>query len=78
MQHPEIYNPASISHLLERTSYDRIMVRRSKNFFPFNFLVEQAGNSVGLNLDRIPLPGFTLGLRLGNILTIARKGCDNS
>lgn len=74
MQHPEIYNPESISHLLEATGYDRIKVTRSKNFFPFKFLVKQAGNSVGMNLNRVPLPGFALGLRLGNILTIARKG----
>lgn len=72
LQHPELYNPASITTLLERAGFAGVDVRRSVNHFPVRFLAQQAGQAAGLKLDRLPLPNLTLGLKLGNILTIAR------
>ena len=71
LQHPELYNPATIAALLGRAGYARARVTRSRNYFPVAFLARQAAWTIGLKLDRMPLPAFSLGLRLGNMLTLA-------
>lgn len=71
LQHPELYNPATITALLGRAGYAGARVTRSRNYFPVAFLARQAAWTVGLKLDRVPLPAFSLGLRLGNMLTLA-------
>lgn len=73
MQHPELYNPRSIAKLLRSTGYDRVDVRRAKNYFPIAFMARQAAGVAGLKLDRVPLPNTVIGLRLGNMLTLARN-----
>ena len=49
------------------------MVGRSTNNFPLDFMLRQAGHAFGLALHKLPLPKRVLGLKLGNILTIARR-----
>lgn len=71
LQHPEIYNPDSISRLLRGAGFQSVDVRRSKNYFPIGFMMRQAAHAVGIKLDRIPLPATVVGLRLGNIMTFA-------
>lgn len=71
MQHPELYNPRSIARLLGSAGYGRVLVCRAKSYFPVSFLARQAAGIVGLKLDKLPLPETVIGLRLGNILTIA-------
>lgn len=71
LQHPELYNPATITALLGRAGYARARVTRSRNYFPLPFLARQALWTVGLKPARVPLPGVSLGLRLGNMLTLA-------
>ncbi len=73
LQHPEIYSPASITQLVARAGYDGITVRPSRNYFPIDFLVRQAAWTVGVKLDAVPLPKSPVGLRLGNMLTVARR-----
>ena len=72
MQHPELYNPRSITKLLQATGFDRVEVRAAKNYFPISFMARQAAGLAGLSLARIPLPNTVVGLRLGNMLTLAR------
>jgi len=72
LQHPELYNPATITALLGRAGYAGAQVERSRNYFPLPFLVRQALWTVGLKPNRLPLPDVSLGLRLGNMLTLAR------
>ena len=71
LQHPEIYNPGSITKLLVTAGFSNPVVARSTNHFPVDFMVRQAAYSVGVKLDRVPLPKVSLGLKLGNILTMA-------
>lgn len=71
LQHPELYNPATMWNLLTRAGYGAVVVERSRNHFPIDFLARQAAWTVGVKLDRVPLPSVSLGLRLGNILTLA-------
>jgi SAM-dependent methyltransferase len=72
LQHPELYNPESISRLLQTAGFTSAEVRRSKNYFPLSFMLRQAAHAAGVKLDAVPLPGTVLGLRLGNMMTIAR------
>lgn len=72
LQHPEVYNPASIRALMQRAGFGQVFVQRSKNYFPLDFLAQQGLRVVGLKLDRVPLPRISVGLRLGNIMTTAR------
>ena len=71
LQHPELYNPRSITKLLNSAGYGTVEVHGSKNYFPLSFMVRQAGYTAGIKLERVPLPKTVLGLRLGNIMTIA-------
>jgi SAM-dependent methyltransferase len=71
LQHPELYNPQSITRLLKSAGYGNVEVQGSKNYFPLSFMVRQAAYTAGIKLERVPLPKTVLGLRLGNILTIA-------
>lgn len=73
LQHPEIYNPSSIKELVRRADYASVEVERSKNYFPVSFMVRQAAYTVGLKLDKLPLPRKAVGLRLGNMITLARR-----
>jgi hypothetical protein len=57
--------------LLGRAGYAGMQVTRSRNYFPLPFLVRQAAWTVGVKLDRVALPEIPLGLRLGNMLTLA-------
>ena len=73
LQHPELYNPDTITSLLQRVGLKSVTVRRSKNYFPLAFMIRQATSIVGLKLDRLPLPKTVVGLRLGNMMTIAGR-----
>lgn len=72
LQHPELYNPATMRALLARAGYANVAVERSRNHFPIDFLARQAAWTVGVRLNRMPLPAVSIGLRLGNMLTLAR------
>ncbi|WP_447725250.1 class I SAM-dependent methyltransferase [Sphingomonas koreensis] len=71
LQHPELYNPATMKALLGRAGFADVGVERSRNVFPLDFLVRQAAWAVGARIKRVPLPPFPIGLKLGNILTLA-------
>lgn len=72
LQHPELYNPRTMRRLLRRAGFHDIAVERSLNYFPIDFLARAAAWTIGVRLRRIPLPRKTIGLRLGNMLTLAR------
>lgn len=73
LQHPELYNPDSISALLSRAGFAHVEVGRSANFFPIAFMLRQAGWAAGVDLSRLPLPKLPVGLKLGNMITFASK-----
>ena len=73
LQHPQLFKPRSITALLTNAGYRTLSVTRSKNYFPIGFMVRQAAYSVGLDLTKLPLPRAAIGLKLGNIITIAEK-----
>ncbi|MBT8635769.1 class I SAM-dependent methyltransferase [Polynucleobacter paneuropaeus] len=72
LQHPQIYNPASIKKLLEKSGYRVESIRRSTNYFQFSFLLKHLLWAFGIKVKSVPsFFNFTIGLKLGNIITIA-------
>ncbi len=72
LQHPQIYNPKTITKLLDSAGYEVISISRSKNYFEFGFLLKHLLWVIGIRLQKTPkLVNFTIGLKLGNIITIA-------
>ena len=73
LQHPQVYNPQSMSVLMKRSGFERVEVRRSKNYFPLDFMVKQAAWSAKVDISKMNLPKTRIGLRLGNIMTLSRR-----
>lgn len=72
LQHPQIYNPQSIAKLLEASGFYVESIKRSKNYFEFSFLLKHLFWAFGIKINSIPkIFNFTIGIRLGNIITIA-------
>ena len=72
LQHPQIYNPQSIANLLEKSGYKVESIKRSTNYFQFSFLLKHLLWAFGIKVHSVPsLFNFTIGLKLGNIVTVA-------
>ncbi len=71
LQHPELYNPDTITRLLKTAGFGTVEVQRSKNYFPIGFMLRQAAWTAGLDLSKASLPDKPVGLKLGNMLTLA-------
>lgn len=72
LQHPEIYNPRSMRRLLETAGFELIELSKTTNYFPLQFLLRHLLWALGLKVKSVPLfGGLTLGLKLGNMITIA-------
>ncbi len=72
LQHPQLYNPTSITNLLENCGMKVLAIKPSYNFFPITFLTKQVFSLFGFG--EIPLPQLewlNIGLKLGNMITIA-------
>jgi hypothetical protein len=62
-----------MTRILERAGFSSVAISRSKNHFPIGFMLRQAAWRFGLNIDRLPLPGATVGLKLGNMITVSQR-----
>lgn len=72
LQHPQLFNKASIEVMLKRSGYKVTKQLGTSNEFPISFLFKQAIWAFGLKVERVPdFFGWTLSLPLGNILTLA-------
>jgi hypothetical protein len=72
LQHPQIYSPKSMRKLLEAAGFDVLERRKTVNFFEVGFLLKHLLWALGIKAQSVPSFGrFTLGLKLGNMLTIA-------
>ena len=72
LQHPQIYNPKSMRILLEVAGYEVLQRSKTVNYFQFSFLLKHLLWAFGMKVKSVSSFGkFTLGLRLGNMLTIA-------
>jgi len=72
LQHPQLYNPLSITKLLEKSGYRVESIKNSINYFEFGFLLKHLFWGFGIKVKSVPkIFNFTIGLNLGNIITIA-------
>lgn len=72
LQHPQIYNPESMRVLLEAAGFEVMQQRKTVNFFQMDFLLKHLLWAFGMKVQFVPSFGqLTLGLKLGNMLTIA-------
>lgn len=72
LQHPQIYNPESITRLLEKSGYRVDSIKKSTNYFQFSFLLKHLLWAFGIQVKAVPrIFNFTIGLKLGNMITIA-------
>lgn len=72
LQHPQIYNPNSITKLLEKAGYKVNSIEKTRNYFEFSFLIKHLFWAFGIKVKKIPsIFNFTIGLKLGNIVTVA-------
>jgi 2-polyprenyl-3-methyl-5-hydroxy-6-metoxy-1,4-benzoquinol methylase len=74
LQHPQLYSRRSITALLQASGFEVIEVVKTTNYFPLPFLLRAGLTVFGLP-ERLVTEGATplLGLKLGNIGTVARK-----
>lgn len=72
LQHPQIYNPDSMRALLNAAGYEVQEVRKTINYFQVDFLLKHLLWAFGIKVKSVPSFGkLTVGLKLGNMLTIA-------
>lgn len=72
LQHPEIYNPRSITNMLDAAGYEVVQLRRTINYFPIQFLFRHLLWALRIKIKSAPsFAGITVGLKLGNMITIA-------
>jgi 2-polyprenyl-3-methyl-5-hydroxy-6-metoxy-1,4-benzoquinol methylase len=74
LQHPQLFSRRSIATLLQASGFDVVETVKTTNYFPLPFLMRAALTVSGLPEGLIPAGEAPLvGLKLGNIGTIARK-----
>ena len=72
LQHPQLYNPISITKLLEKSGYRVESVKRSINYFQCGFLLKHLLWALGIKVKSVPkIFNVTVGLKLGNMIIIA-------
>lgn len=78
LQHPQIYNNKSLENLLQKSGFYLIEQRKTTNYFKISFLLKHFLWACGLKFKKVPdFFGWTVGLKLGNIITIACQSEDN-
>lgn len=72
LQHPQVYNPRSIQTLLSNAGFETLNVSKTKNYFQIGFLIKHLLWLFGIKVKSMPkFLNKTVGLKLGNIITIA-------
>lgn len=72
LQHPQIYNPKTMRTLLEKAGFEVLEQSKTVNYFELRFLLKHLLWAFGFKVKSMPnFGGITLGLKLGNIITIA-------
>ena len=72
LQHPQIYNPKSITALLDKSGFKVESIEKSYNYFEISFLLKHLFWALGFKINSIPkIFNIIIGIKLGNIITIA-------
>ena len=74
LQHPQLFSQRSIATLLQTSGFEVLESIKTTNYFPLPFLIRGGLSVFGLPERLVPMGARPLiGLKLGNIGTIARK-----
>jgi SAM-dependent methyltransferase len=74
LQHPQLFSQRSLAALLQASGFDVVETVKTTNYFPLPFLMRAALTVFGLPEGFAPAGEKPLlGLKLGNLGTIARK-----
>lgn len=84
LQHPQLFNRATLKIALQSSGFTDVAVARSVNYFSLAFLIRQGLWALRLRAPRLPrLLDVTVGLKLGNMIALAevddrpaRSACD--
>lgn len=74
LQHPHLFQPKTITALLQTEGFHVLACKKIPNYFPLTHFIK--GGMTALGFEHFPLPNsskFILPINLGNILTIAQK-----
>tara|TARA_B100000787_G_C16195897_1_gene300816 strand:- start:227 stop:1123 length:897 start_codon:yes stop_codon:yes gene_type:complete len=72
LQHPHLFNHFSLNNLLYKSKFEKIFIKRTKNFFSVGFLINQL--ALAIFKVKINLPNFfSIGLKLGNFSFLYKK-----
>ena len=74
LQHPQLFNPESITNILKLNGFNEICVTKTFNYFTLRHIVDVATSVIGFGkfISRL-CPNVTIRLKLGNIATFAQK-----
>ena len=73
LQHPQLFNPNSISKVLEHNGFGSVNVTKTFNKFTLRHIAEVATNVIGFGSLVVNLvPPIAVRLKLGNIATLSR------
>lgn len=74
LQHPQLFNPESITNILKSNGFDKIHVSKTFNDFTLRHIVHVATSVIGFGGFILRLcPNVTIRLKLGNVATSAQK-----
>jgi 2-polyprenyl-3-methyl-5-hydroxy-6-metoxy-1,4-benzoquinol methylase len=74
LQHPHLFSPRAMQRLMTASGFEVLEIVRTKNVFPASFLLRAALTVAGIPAKWVPEHrGFDIGIRLGNICTMARR-----
>lgn len=72
LQHPQLYNLKTTENFLRDSNYKIIAQNKTRNYFKISFLLKHLLWGFGIKINKIPnFFGITVGLKLGNIITVA-------
>lgn len=74
MQHPQLFNSKTITELFKVSGFKVKHIYKTKNYFPVSYLIKHGLWALGLKADFNFNNNFEIGLKLGNIMTIATSG----
>lgn len=73
LQHPQIYRPDTMRSLLHTAGFEVLALEKTTNYFRLDFLLKHLFWAFGIKVKKVPsFGGLTIGLKLGNMLTVAR------
>ena len=78
LQHPQIYNKTTTKKILQKAGFSLLTQRKTTNYFKVSFLLKHFLWALGIKVKSVPeFWNLSIGLKLGNIITIATIDNDH-